>query len=90
MPTTTPTPAPVLGLMTGNVWLRQEPSAGSPRLGLVAERGQQVELLAVFDGWGQVRWVPFPLGQAVGWVPLQWVGTLDPIPASIVTVTVAP
>jgi hypothetical protein len=90
VPTSTPTPAPVIGLMTGNAWLRQEPSAGSPRLGMVAERGQQVELLAIYDDWCQIRWAPFPQGQAVGWVPLRWVGTLDPIPASIVTATAAP
>lgn len=88
--TFTATPAPVMGLMTGNVWLRQEPRADAPRLGIVAERGQQVELLAVFDGWCQIRWAPDTQVQAVGWIPLRWVGTLDPIPARIVTATVAP
>jgi hypothetical protein len=86
----TPTPAPVIGVMTGNVWLREEPRADAQRLGIVAERGQQVELLAVFDGWGQVYWAPDSQVQAVGWIPLRWVGTLDPIPARIVTATVAP
>jgi hypothetical protein len=90
VPTSTPTPAPVMGLMTGNVWLRQEPSADSLRLGMVAERGEQVEILAVYDDWCQIRWAPFPQGRAVGWVPLRWVGTLDPIPASIVTATAVP
>jgi hypothetical protein len=95
-PTTTPTraftstPAPVLGVMTGNVWLREEPRADALRLGIVAERGQQVELLAVFDGWCRVYWAPDSQVQAVGWIPLRWVGTLDPIPARIVTATVAP
>jgi hypothetical protein len=88
--TFTPTPAPVIGLMTGNVWLRQEPRADALRLGIVAERGQQVELLAVFDGWCQIRWAPDSQVQAVGWIPLRWVGTLDPIPERIVTATVAP
>lgn len=88
--TFTPTPAPVIGLMTGNVWLRQEPRADALRLGIVAERGQQVELLAVFDGWCQIHWAPDSQVQAVGWIPLRWVGTLDPIPARIVTATVAP
>jgi hypothetical protein len=86
----TPTPAPVIGVMTGNVWLREEPRADALRLGIVAERGQQVELLAVFDGWCQVYWAPDSQVQAVGWIPLRWVGTLDPIPAHIVTATVAP
>jgi hypothetical protein len=90
VPTTTPTPASVMGLMTGNVWLRQEPRADALRLGIVAERGQQVELLAVYDGWGQIHWAPDSQVQAVGWIPLRWVGTLDPIPAGIVTATTAP
>jgi hypothetical protein len=89
-PTLTPTPAPVFGVMTGNVWLRQEPREDAPRLGLVAERGQQVELLAVYDGWCQIYWAPDAQVQAVGWIPLRWVGTLDPVPARIVTATVAP
>jgi hypothetical protein len=89
-PSLTPTPAPVTGLMTGNVWLRQEPRDDAPRLGLIAERGQQVEILAVFDGWCQIRWVPSPQVQAIGWVPLRWVGTLAPVPARLVTATAAP
>lgn len=79
-----------MGLMTGNAWLRQEPRDDSLRLGIVAERGQQVELLAVFDGWCQIRWAPGAQVQAVGWIPLKWVGTLEPIPARIVTATAGP
>ena len=95
-PTTSPTqtftttPSPVMALMTGNAWLRQEPRDDSLRLGIVAERGQQVELLAVFDDWCQIRWAPGAQVQAVGWIPLRWVGTLEPIPARIVTATAGP
>jgi hypothetical protein len=89
-PSLTPTPGSVAGLMTGNAWLRSEPGAGSPTLGMVALRGQQVELLAVFADWCQIRWTPSPEVEAVGWVPCRWVGTLTPIPARIVTPTAVP
>ena len=90
MPTSTPTPAPAIGLMTGNVWLREGPSAGSPRLGVILERGLRVEILAVFGEWCQVHWTPEAGAVVTGWVPLQWVGTTAPIPAHMVTPTVGP
>ena len=90
IPTSTPTPAPVIGLMTGNVWLREGPSADSPRLGMILERGLRVELLAVFGDWCRVRWVPETGVEVTGWVPRQWVGTTGPIPAQMVTPTVSP
>jgi hypothetical protein len=89
-PAPTPTPAPVIGLMTGNVWLREGPSAGSPRLGVILERGLRVELLAVFGDWCQVHWAPESGAEVTGWVPLRWVGTTHSIPAHLVTPTVGP
>jgi hypothetical protein len=89
-PVPTPTPAPVIGLMTGNVWLRGGPAADSPRLGVILERGLRIELLAVFGDWCQVRWVPEAGAEVTGWVPRQWVGTMGPIPARMVTPTVRP
>lgn len=89
-PIPTPTPVPVVGLMTGNVWLREGPSADSPRVGMILELGQPVEILAVFDDWCRVRWVPQAETQIVGWVPLRWVGTTSGIPARIVTPTIRP
>jgi hypothetical protein len=86
-PTATPTPAPVMGLMTGNVWLREGPSASSLRLGVTLELGQSVEILAVFGDWYQVRWVTQAQSEATGWVPGRWVGTTDSIPARIITPT---
>jgi len=86
----TPTPLPVIGLMTGNVWLREGPSAESPRLGLILQRGQTVEILAVLGDWCQVRWAPETQVQVVGWVPLEWVGTTVPIPSRIVTPAAGP
>jgi hypothetical protein len=89
-PTATPTAAPVTGLMIGNVWLRQGPSDDSPRLGVVLERGQTVEIMAVVGDWYRVRWAPEAQAEISGWVPAEWVGTLMPIPASIITPTVGP
>ncbi len=86
-PTFTPTPAPLLGLMTGNVWLREEPSADSPRLGMTLRRGQSVEILAIFGDWYRVRWATSAQVEVTGWVPAQWVGTTTPIPAEIITPT---
>jgi hypothetical protein len=87
IPTATPTPAPVIGLMTGDVWLHEGPSADSPRLGMILERGQTVEILALFSEWVQVRWTSPAQAEVTGWVSLQWVGTTAPIPAQIVTPT---
>ena len=89
-PTASPTPAPVMGLMTGNVWLHGGPSVDAPRLGLILERGQSVEILAVFSDWCRVRWAPQGQAEAIGWVPLEWVGTTGAIPARIVTPTAGP
>ena len=70
-PTPVPTPAPVIGLMTGHVWLRAEPADDSRRLGVILERGQRVEILAVFGDWYQVRWVPQAEAEVIGWVTYQ-------------------
>jgi len=86
-PTATPTVAPMVGLMTGNVWLRGGPSADSPRVGMILERGQSVEILAVFGDWYRVRWTPQAGTEVAGWVPAEWVGTTVPIPAWMITPT---
>ena len=88
--TPTSTRAPVVGLMTGHVWVRQDPSADAPLLGVILERGQRVELLAIFGDWCQVLWAPETQAEVTGWVPLKWVGTTVPIPAQIVTPTIGP
>ena len=93
-PIPTPTPfrisAPVFGAMTGNAWVHEGPSPDSPRTGLILEQGQPVEILAVFDNWCQVRWVPQLQGEGVGWVSARWVGTATTIPAQIITPTPGP
>ena len=89
-PTFTPTPSPVIGLMTGSVWLHEGPSPESPRLGMILQRGQAVEILAVLGDWCRVRWAPETQVQIVGWVPLEWVGTTEAIPSRIITPTAGP
>lgn len=83
--TLTPTPAPLRGLMTGNVWLREEPTADSSRLGVILERGQPVEILAAFGNWYRIRWAPQSGVEVTGWVPAEWVGTLTPVPTNLIT-----
>ena len=83
----TATPAPVIGVVTGNVWLRGGPSADAPRLGIILERSQAIEILAVFGDWYQVRWTPQAQAEVTGWVPAKWVGTTTSIPAWMITPT---
>ncbi len=86
-PQPTPSPAEVGGeetmaaVMIGNVWLREAASADSPRLGVVLEEGQRVEVLAVNGEWYRVRWSPNAEAEAVGWVPARWVETTVPLDA---------
>jgi hypothetical protein len=89
-PTFTPTPSPVIGLMTGNVWLREGPSADAARLGTILQRGQSIEILAVFGDWCRVRWAPDAHAEVIGWVPLEWVGTTEALPSRIITPTAGP
>jgi hypothetical protein len=56
-------------------------------MGVTLARGQPVEILAAFGDWYRVRWVPQVEAEIVGWVPARWVGTIQPIPAWIITPT---
>ncbi|MCB0195113.1 MAG: hypothetical protein KDJ65_24410 [Anaerolineae bacterium] len=91
-PTATPTATatPILGLMTGNVWVRENPDLDSDRLGLIIERGQPITILAVFDNWYRIRWAPQPDAEVIGWVPAEWVGTTTALPDWLVTPTANP
>jgi hypothetical protein len=80
----------VTGLMTGNAWLRQAPEANASRLGPIGRTGEQVEILAVYGDWCRIRLSPSAQAEATGWVPMRWVGTLEPIPARIITPTTTP
>ena len=66
------TPIPV-GVMTGNVFVHAGAGDGTPRLGPVIERGQQVEVIEAASGWYAVRWQETGGAEVVGWVPAEWV-----------------
>jgi hypothetical protein len=91
-PTVTPSPTstPLVGMMTGHVWMRGQPSSSAPLLGIIVRRGQSVTIRAVYGEWCQIEWVPEAGSQAVGWVPLEWVGTMGTIPEQVTTPTVGP
>lgn len=87
-PTVTPTSNLVEGYLVGNVWTRLEPQ-------LLAERGAlllaktPVRVLAIYDIWAQVEWIS-ESGVQSGWVPLQWISLLQPIPDSLITPAATP
>ncbi len=86
-PTSTPTDAPTLalGVMIGNVRLREEPRVDSPLTGETALTGLPVEIVAVYEDWYLIRWPPGDAAGSSGWVPGRWVGVLAPPPAAIIT-----
>jgi hypothetical protein len=86
-PTSTPTDAPTLslGVMIGNVRLREEPRADSPLTGETALTALPVEIVAVYEDWYLIRWPPGDPNGTNGWVPGRWVGVLAPPPAAIIT-----
>jgi hypothetical protein len=88
-PTATPTAAPVMGVMTGNIWTHEGPSISSPPAELL-EQGQPVEILAVSGDWYLIHWISRGQDEFVAWVSARWVGTMMAIPASIVTPTAVP
>ena len=59
-------------------------------MGVIVQRGQLVEIQAIFGDWCQVRWIHEAQTEVVGWVPCEWVGTTMPIPSQIVTPVSAP
>jgi len=83
----TPSVASVQGVMTGHVWVREGPSRDYALLGVIAQRGEVVEILAVFGEWYLVRRTSDTQARVLGWVPGKWVGTTEPIPQRIVTPT---
>lgn len=89
-PTHTPTPLPsptrltFKGVMTGNVWVQEEPRQDSKRYAAPALINTTVEVLAVYGPWTRIAWVD-EFGLHEGWVPGQWVGLTTPVPSSLVT-----
>jgi len=81
-PVPTATPMPVIGLMLGNVFVRDGPSMDARRTGVVLLQGQQV-VAEMAGEWCRVRYPPGPDFTVMGWVPRRWVGTLGPVPETI-------
>jgi SH3-like domain-containing protein len=90
MPTATATPAPIRAVMTGDVFLHVGPSEESARLGSVIQRGQPVQIRAVYGAWYRVRRVLDSQVEVIGWSPAEWIATDQRIPSSIVTPSPAP
>jgi hypothetical protein len=84
-PTLTSTPAPYVGILIGNVWVRLEPRDDSPLTGEVVQLGRPVEILAIYGTWYQIRWPPGDAEGTFGWVPGRWVGVVAAPPPSIIT-----
>lgn len=84
-PAPTATPMPVIGLMIGDVFVRDGPSMEARRTGVVLLQGQQVEIIGMTEDWYRVRYPPGPDFITMGWVPRRWVGTLGPVPETIAT-----
>lgn len=90
-PTYTPTatataiPAPYVGVMIGNVYLRSEPRDDSPLSGMAVDSGRPVEVLAVYGTWYLIRWPPGDPTGTSGWVPGRWVGVVAAPPPAIIT-----
>lgn len=85
-PTATPEPMlePVTGIMTGHVWVRPAPDRAAP-LNTVVLRGTQVTIIAVYGAdWVQLEWLGRN-GLQRGWIPAQWVSTVEAIPPELVT-----
>lgn len=91
-PTATPTPThqPFIGSMLGNFRVREQPDIDSPHNGATLERGQPVEILAVYNNWYLVRWTSRGQDIITGWAPSRWVGTTSAIPSHLLTPTAVP
>lgn len=75
---------PVMGVTTGNVYSRLEPSAASSVNPQVVMINTPVQILAVHGKWVQIGWQS-DFGYEEGWIPLQFVGVPHGIPEFLVT-----
>ncbi len=75
--TSTPTPQPRLGVMIGNVYVRNSPDPATPHTGKAVSLGDTIRILERRDPW--VR-IVFPAeGEPIidGWIPARWVRVLQ-------------
>ncbi|MDD2695503.1 MAG: SH3 domain-containing protein [Anaerolineales bacterium] len=71
--TVTARPAPVVGVMIGNVWLRSAPSYDAARVGVILNTGDQVEILSRSGEWIYVRRISAGQIEVTGWLPARWI-----------------
>ena len=72
-PTVTPTPQPMIGIMIGNVYMRDLPDPASPQTGKVAFLGDTVRILERRDPWIRIAFPAAGEPDVVGWIPSRWV-----------------
>ncbi len=80
----TDAPAPVVGVLLGNVWMHTGPAQETDRIGLALTLGE-VEVLALDGGWVRVRRMMEGQNEVTGWIPLTWLGLTGEIPAYLIT-----
>jgi hypothetical protein len=89
-PTQTATPAPIFGVLLGNVRMHIEPSPDAAHTGVFLTLGERVELLAMEGEWVQIRQPAAGPEQAAGWIPARWLGLTTSIPARLITPSATP
>ena len=72
-PTTTPTPQPRLGVMIGNVYVREAPDPATPHAGKVLFLGNTVRILERRDPWVRIAFPAEGESEFEGWIPARWV-----------------
>lgn len=87
-PTSTPSPVetlgPILGFMTGNVWVRLDPIQDSTFQPVAIFINTPVEIIAKYDNWVKISWQGESATQK-GWVPIIWVEFSQTIPSQLIT-----
>lgn len=73
------TPAPVVGQMTGSVWVHEGPGGETARVGVIAFNGQAVRVLGAAGTWLLVAWESEGSSYS-GWAPAQYVRAEGPVP----------
>ncbi len=92
-PLPTPTFTPVAARARGDVWVRREPSEDDDLRFTTISANTPVIVHAVYGIWVEVEWEENTANEASsqrGWIPLEWVETLEEISDDLITPTVTP
>ncbi len=74
-PIATSTPEPRLGILVGNVYVREVPDSASPHTGQVVLLGDTVRILERRDPWIRIAYPAEGEASFEGWIPSRWVRT---------------